>query len=917
MCYLVVERYSVCRCLYYRHSVDKCAAYGKAGHGIQERTVLVGYSCERHSEYNQETSLWSDSVGPDTNRKNDLPSAGNTHLQGVRITSAVALTALENAFLMDEDDTSTDGPNESDMDTASTQTTVEHDPRYEAKFQGHGATDRTSNLDDLRSRLLHPSQYVNSLQELEESIWNNSIISIYTGWSSDGTVSDLKSYGTEDFIPYPTVPENLQDIIPNRLSDDPFATDPTNTSDEEITALCHAAKDRSAASHLNAIRMCRNVILKTFLNLKSLQQANFCAGSFSAIIVDDKRPDVAMIQPVENTDFIALLFELEYILRDSASLILNAGENATLLNLDRQFTFLRTPMVQQYCQSLLQLDLEKLQVSGLGVVNILRLLVITLDLAVASYAGAHCSDFPHQISTDIDRLSLLAPFEDCRENQITKSFGFGRCDLECLDAFHHGKGVWVFCSLTLGLDWTLSISTTIDGFSDIWGPLWKFKDRDSPERYSAYVVGGGSIVQWKHHSSTCPELRKGEVFCHWISNEELEDDTRDRLSRETGFPYRSFDGTEKLLIGAPSSTPAAASQEPWNRNVRCSVPINEARTRLREAGRLCIVGASKPYHYNDSNQYQLQVGYSGVNASATRQYKRVPGQSLKEVLVELWAMEPEIRDPTLLDDLHGVEISMCTSNAQRVSLAQILRFSCMQHLLRGFNWQDPGYRTEHFLTLEDTLRPKRLLDPLFKERFDYAAMLGLKMLSRTGVDRGNNLQVFLSSTCTPKPELATMVWREHNWIGLLKDTTTECAMVAFGDTCLEFKYHGGVCCGKAGDSAFRSAIIPHSSMLASLQQLRLQEETSDSSQSWMQKKRGVSTLQVGKCFSLGERGNLRLRENLGGGMMVMEWSSLSVKMKLKSRLGGELVHREHTEIDHSEEGSTSQPIPVFVIAGRR
>ena len=51
MCYLVVERYSVCRCLYYKHSIDMCAAYGTQGHPIQERTVLVGYACENHSAH--------------------------------------------------------------------------------------------------------------------------------------------------------------------------------------------------------------------------------------------------------------------------------------------------------------------------------------------------------------------------------------------------------------------------------------------------------------------------------------------------------------------------------------------------------------------------------------------------------------------------------------------------------------------------------------------------------------------------------------------------------------------------------------------------------------------------------------------------------------------------------------------------
>ncbi|CZS92203.1 uncharacterized protein RAG0_05553 [Rhynchosporium agropyri] len=60
MCYLVVERYSVCRCLYYKHSVDMCAAYGTPGHKVEERTVLVGYACDRHSSNQQEASNSTD-----------------------------------------------------------------------------------------------------------------------------------------------------------------------------------------------------------------------------------------------------------------------------------------------------------------------------------------------------------------------------------------------------------------------------------------------------------------------------------------------------------------------------------------------------------------------------------------------------------------------------------------------------------------------------------------------------------------------------------------------------------------------------------------------------------------------------------------------------------------------------------------
>ena len=50
MCIQITERYSVCRCLYYRHAVDPCAARAQRGHIVMERTILVGYACSSHSK---------------------------------------------------------------------------------------------------------------------------------------------------------------------------------------------------------------------------------------------------------------------------------------------------------------------------------------------------------------------------------------------------------------------------------------------------------------------------------------------------------------------------------------------------------------------------------------------------------------------------------------------------------------------------------------------------------------------------------------------------------------------------------------------------------------------------------------------------------------------------------------------------
>ena len=160
-----------------------------------------------------------------------------------------------------------------------------------------------------------------------------------------------------------------------------------------------------------------------------------------------------------------------------------------------------------------------------------------------------------------------------------------------------------------------------------------------------------------------------------------------------------------------------------------------------------------------------------------------------------------------------------------------------------------------------------------------------------------------------------MISKEHTWIGLLKNTTTECAMVAFGDSCLEFNYNNGVSCGKTGHSALLSAIIPHSSMFTPLCQGNLHEQNRNTYQNSIQGLE-MSSLATGKTFSLGMRGELCLKSNLGVSTLVMRWSPYSVKMAIKSKFGGEPVHREYTEIDHSEEGRTVQPVRIIIISDR-
>ncbi|KAI5797338.1 hypothetical protein DFH27DRAFT_462484, partial [Peziza echinospora] len=49
MCFRLIERYAVCKCVYYVHGIDQCNSFGMHGHGIQDRTVLVGCTCPSHA----------------------------------------------------------------------------------------------------------------------------------------------------------------------------------------------------------------------------------------------------------------------------------------------------------------------------------------------------------------------------------------------------------------------------------------------------------------------------------------------------------------------------------------------------------------------------------------------------------------------------------------------------------------------------------------------------------------------------------------------------------------------------------------------------------------------------------------------------------------------------------------------------
>lgn len=98
MCYQVVERYSVCRCLYYKHPIDQCAARGQRGHIVQEKTVLVGYACSTHSPFNVSQDIVDVFVDSD----DSLSDGGSIFSGVVAVSRATSFIAVNSSDTIDD-----------------------------------------------------------------------------------------------------------------------------------------------------------------------------------------------------------------------------------------------------------------------------------------------------------------------------------------------------------------------------------------------------------------------------------------------------------------------------------------------------------------------------------------------------------------------------------------------------------------------------------------------------------------------------------------------------------------------------------------------------------------------------------------------------------------------------------------------
>ncbi len=654
-----------------------------------------------------------------------------------------------------------------------------------------------SPLASLRDRISNPVEYFDRLTALAHLVYQHSTLQTYSKSYSPRLVAGDK-YG---FEPFPRYPDSLKELTPNVFEPLPDNDVIQICEDVGITLTCSAF-----ASDLLEILECRNVIAQTYSNLQRLQLDGFCLQKFSILTIDPCRHDVVRLLPIDTQVTLQLLKEVESVLQRITEFARRAprsiSEAKVLLEqaLEEQYNILQfVPCCSEFLSALgLILASPGNTRVNLSISAIMRLVVNTTDLAVASYAGAHISRFDEEyLGEEISVIDVLGPFASLHKSP-TPSIKLSRCHLQCLDSFHSFKPVWVFSQSEWEPCGQLFLSTKVEDFADIWGPLWKVVDPEVRNSCTRYAVGNGYIYKWKPQEAT-PGLLENETLCHWISDTAIEACSDYSSNTEKlVFPDiidESFNGNETLLIGA-----VAAGCERLVSNKDCKFDLDRARSALDHDGKVQMLGTVREHNYTDSMTYQLQAGYSGMNVSASKQYKR-RGQSLKQALVELWTTTPELRDPRLLQDFYGLEVSLCTQNAQRTQLGRILGLGSMCRYLKTFRWKTDSAKQAYFDALKcftednDALRVTWERHNQYQEDFGRAVLICLKALEKTGINHKGQLSTFLSSEATARPELIVLEPKKHTWIGLLKDDEINCTMAVIGDECLEFKHKLGSICG--------------------------------------------------------------------------------------------------------------------------
>jgi hypothetical protein len=204
-------------------------------------------------------------------------------------------------------------------------------------------------------------------------------------------------------------------------------------------------------------------------------------------------------------------------------------------------------------------------------------------------------------------------------------------------------------------------------------------------------------------------------------------------------------------------------------------------------------GVSKDYYESDTFSIQAAGGYM-ITAGASVSVKRRPGTRLKSRIVE-YCRDPNVDLIPILRLRIGLEVSVCTGNAQRISLWEALRLanvffgSTSSIQSRIPEVAACSHQIGDTLCVQECWVRSDGPKPITNKDARAYILTAISNLQFTGLDKDNALHLWWPFTQEPNTlPIQETSTGEHNWVHMLKDSRDSATFAVMSPHCLEYEY---------------------------------------------------------------------------------------------------------------------------------
>ena len=610
---------------------------------------------------------------------------------------------------------------------------------------------------------------------------------------------------------------------------------------------------------LESLVISRQILIAACHSIELLREAGICAGRINVLACDRTR--VVKIVPIELAKVVKLLTLLNTTIR---CLLWGWLEGFTLGHKDEP-CLCTEKQPSTLFDSITYIKIQK-DGSMADLEGFWSVLARAIDFSIVSFSGSHLtSNVANHLNLHKQQSFPISIDKRGEQPSFFTGFEYTPVTLECLDTFLLGRNVWVLQNTHYRIRGNAFVSSSIEDFSDLWGPVVrldkKTSKKDEPHG-CYYALGTGAIGLDRNRVDVEVQILPNEILCHYVPS---------ILQMESELDLIDENETAMLLIGAPVSTGLSVAD---------SCPIKQLESLKKVP--LRPRGTTGPSRFKASTTYAINAGYSGSSVGVARQYQYRDGMTQKQRILAKWLKSPGSTHPDSLLMWHGLEISACTKNARRRQLWDIIRSEPVVRAFKHglFEWKEPECELafDEVLFSEDPKSFSKLYlgQKRWRKQLGQAISWILELLSDTGIGMDGNLHAFTFMDDSHDPErIGILSSKKHSWTPFIKDSLTSTTFAIISPLCLSFPYPdwGQQCrtheCKRTTYSVLETAIVP--------------EASSDMADS-----KWVSCIPSGKHISLcsSAREMLKLVRHLPEGQLLVEWTDSEYIKALAVRFSG-------------------------------